>query len=132
MSWRYWRYWRYSKENSMAIYKELTSLAALNELLQASHQQPVLFFKHSNACPISSRAFGEFQQYLASEASATVQHALIVVQKARDVSDQLADAIGIQHETPQAIIVRDGKAIWDESHFKLKSDVIAAAVSQAG
>lgn len=115
----------------MAEYKELTSLNALNELLQASHQQPVLFFKHSNACPISSRAFGEFQKYLASDASAAVNHALIVVQTAREVSDQLADALGIQHETPQAIIVRDGKAVWDESHFKLKSEVIANAVSQA-
>lgn len=115
----------------MAEYQELTSISALDELLQASHQQPVLFFKHSNACPISSRALGEFQKYLASETNAAIKHALIVVQTARDVSNQLAAVIGIQHESPQAIIVRDGKAIWDESHFKLKSDVIAAAVNAA-
>lgn len=114
----------------MAEYKELTSLAALDELLQASHQQPVLFFKHSNACPISARAFGEFEKYLASETRADVRHALIVVQTAREVSDQLAEITGIQHESPQTILVRAGKAVWDESHFRLKSETIAAAVNQ--
>ncbi len=115
----------------MTNYQELTSLAALDALLLASHQQPVLFFKHSNTCPISTRAYGEFEKYLASAASAAVKHALIVVQTARAVSDHLAALTGVEHESPQAIIVRDGKAVWDESHFQLKCEVLAAAVSQA-
>lgn len=114
----------------MAEYKELTSLNALNELLQASHQQPVLFFKHSNTCGISSRAFSEFQKYLASDASAVVNNALIVVQQAREVSNQLAAITSVEHESPQAILVKDGKAVWDESHLALKSEALAAAVSR--
>ncbi|MBI1760802.1 MAG: bacillithiol system redox-active protein YtxJ [Acidobacteria bacterium] len=114
----------------MPEYQELTSLAGLTDLLQASHQQPVLFFKHSNACPISSRALGEFEKYLASEASASVQHALIVVQTAREVSDQLERVTGIQHESPQAILVRNGRAVWDESHLAIKSDRLLKAVSK--
>ncbi len=114
----------------MADYQELTSLAALDALLQASHHQPVLFFKHSNTCPISTRAYGEFEKYLASAASAAVQHALIVVQRARAVSNQLADITGVEHESPQAILVRAGKAVWNESHFKLKNDVLVDAVNR--
>ncbi len=124
--------WRKSEQEFMADYQELTSLAALNELLQASHQQPVLFFKHSNTCPISARAYGEFEKYLASAASAAVQHALIVVQTARAVSNQLAALTGVTHESPQAILVHAGRAVWDESHFQLKSEVLAAAVQQVG
>lgn len=119
------------KEVFMAEYKELTSLNALNELIQASHQQPVLFFKHSNACPISSRAFGEFQKYLASDASAAVNNALIVVQHAREVSNQLAAITGVEHESPQAILVHGGKAVWDESHLAIKSDRLAEAVDKS-
>lgn len=114
----------------MAEYQELTSLTALNDLLQTSHQQPVLFFKHSDTCGISSRAFGEFEKYLASEASATVKHALIVVQTAREVSNQLADITGVEHESPQAILVKEGKAVWDESHLNLKAEVLTAAIKQ--
>jgi bacillithiol system protein YtxJ len=115
----------------MATYRELQSLNELAEMLQTSHEQPVLFFKHSNACPISSRALGEFQSYLQTAARPEVQHALIVVQKAREVSNKLAELTGIQHESPQVIIVRDGQPVWDESHFKLKSETLAAAAAQA-
>ena len=115
----------------MATYQEIHSLNELAAMLQASHEQPVLFFKHSNACPISSRAFGEFQKYLETEARPDVQHALIIVQTAREASNKLADLTGIQHESPQVIIVRDGKPVWDESHFKLKSETLAAAAAQA-
>lgn len=125
MSRRFW------KKGFMAEYKELTSLTALNELLQASHQQPVLFFKHSNTCGISSRAFGEFQKYLATDASATVNNALIVVQTAREVSNQLANITGVEHESPQAILVHEGKAVWDESHLAIKSDRLIEAVGKS-
>ena len=111
----------------MATYRELTSLNELEEALQASHQQTVLFFKHSNSCPISARAFDEFEKYLQTEASANLQHVLIVVQKAREVSDRLEALTGVQHESPQVILVRNGKAVWDDSHFSLRSAAIAQA-----
>jgi bacillithiol system protein YtxJ len=52
---------------------------------------------------------------------------LLVVQSAREVSRELANLTGVRHETPQVIILRDGKAVWDASHF----DVSAAAVADA-
>ena len=113
----------------MATYRELTSVKALEETLQASHQQPVLFFKHSITCGVSARAFAEFEKYLQTEASAGLQHALIVVQKAREVSDRLAQLTGVPHESPQAILVRNGQAVWNESHFGLRSVALEQAVS---
>ena len=114
----------------MTTYRELYSLTELEEILQSSHAQPVLFFKHSNACPISLRALGEFKHYLESAARPEVQHALITVQTAREVSNKLAELTGIQHESPQVIIVRAGQPVWDESHLKLKSATLAAAAAQ--
>ena len=113
----------------MATYQDIQSVNALEALMQTSHEQPVLFFKHSNACPISSRAFGEFQKYLETAATDGVRHALIVVQTARAVSNKLEELTGIQHESPQVIIVRDGKPVWDESHFRLKSETLTAAIA---
>jgi bacillithiol system protein YtxJ len=111
-------------------YQEVTSTAVLAEMMKLSEQQPVLFFKHSQTCGISQRAFGEFERYLQSPESGLVRNCVIVVQTAREVSNELARLVSIHHESPQAILVHGGRAIWNESHMALKSRVLAAAVSQ--
>jgi bacillithiol system protein YtxJ len=52
---------------------------------------------------------------------------LIEVQTARELSRDVASVTGIEHETPQVIVLRDGKAVWNASHF----DVSAGAVAKA-
>ena len=52
---------------------------------------------------------------------------ILEVQSARAISNEVADLTGIRHETPQVIILRDGKAVWNASHF----DVVAADVMKA-
>jgi monothiol bacilliredoxin len=94
--------------------------AALDSLITDSKQKPVIVFKHSNACSISARAYREMEKV-----EAPVN--LLVVQFAREVSRELANLTGVRHETPQVILLRDGKAVWNASHF----DVQAAAVVEA-
>lgn len=94
--------------------------AALDSLLADSQTRPVIVFKHSNSCSISSRAYREMERF---EGDVNI----LVVQSAREVSRELANLTGVRHETPQVIILRDGKAVWDASHF----DVNAAAVADA-
>ena len=52
---------------------------------------------------------------------------LIEVQTARELSREVESVTGVQHETPQVIVLRDGKAVWNASHF----DVSAGAVTKA-
>ncbi|MEK7831932.1 MAG: bacillithiol system redox-active protein YtxJ [Acidobacteriota bacterium] len=114
----------------MTEFQEIVSTVDLIELIRQSSQQPVLFFKHSDTCGISQRAFGEFERYLQSPESAAVRNCVIVIQTAREVSNELARLTAIQHESPQAILMRDGKVVWNDSHMALKSDNLKAAVSQ--
>lgn len=113
----------------MSEYREITSSEELASALRESEKRSVLFFKHSNTCGISGRAFREFQNYLESAESGRAAHFLITVQTAREVSRELANLTGIQHESPQVILVRNGKAVWSESHLALKKDLLAAAIS---
>lgn len=92
----------------------------LDQLITDSKNKPVVIFKHSTSCGISSAAYREMEK-LENQVN------LLEVQNARDVSRELADLTGIRHETPQVIVFRDGKAVWNASHF----DVKASAVSQA-
>lgn len=114
----------------MTNYQEITSTAALEEILKRSSEQPVLFFKHSNSCGLSQRAFSEFERYLQSPESESVLNFLVVVQTAREVSRELERLLAVQHESPQAILVREGRAIWNDSHLALKSEKLKSAVSQ--
>ncbi len=102
---------------------DLTKLNAMDELegwLARSRSEPVWIFKHSLTCPISAAALEEYRAF-AGEAGAT-GHALIEVQTARPLSDELARRTGIRHESPQAMLLRDGKAVWHASHWRIRAE----------
>ena len=100
---------------------EIDDCAALDSLITDSKQKPVIVFKHSNACSISSKAYREMEKVQADVN-------ILVVQSARDVSRELANLTGVRHETPQVIVLRDGKAVWNASHFDVQAGAVAEAV----
>jgi len=94
------------------------------QLLTASDERPVLVFKHSNACGISSRAYREMEQLQDVN--------VLEVQSARDLSREVADRTGIEHESPQVIVLRNGKAVWNASHYDVKAGAVAEAMRANG
>ena len=100
---------------------EIDDRTTLESLMTDSKQKPVIVFKHSNACSISSRAYREMEKV---EAEVNI----LVVQSAREVSRELANLTGVRHETPQVIVLRDGKAVWNASHFDVQAGAVAKAV----
>ncbi len=113
----------------MSAYTLVESTSEVERLIAESETTPVLFFKHSLTCPISSRAFGEYQSFLAErpEDDATV-YTLVEIQNARPVSQEIAERTGVRHESPQALLVRGGEVAWDASHYSIRADALAAAV----
>jgi bacillithiol system protein YtxJ len=109
---------------------ELSTIEALDHALSESNERPVLLFKHSLTCPISSRAFREFQSYL-ERGDAAVSYALIKVQNSRPVSNEAASRLGVRHETPQAILIRNGREVWNASHFDITADALEEAIARA-
>ena len=93
----------------------------LDRLITDSKSKPVIIFKHSNACGISSAAYREMEKL-------DGQVNLLEVQSARDVSREVAAVTGIPHETPQVIVLKDGKAVWNASHFDVKAGAVLKAL----
>ncbi len=111
----------------------LTHLADLDMLEAAiaeSLQRPVLFFKHSRTCGVSCEALDELHAHLA-RAGAEASYKMITVQSHRRVSETAAQRLGVRHETPQAILVRDGRPVWNASHFKITADAIERILSSS-
>jgi len=97
----------------------------LDKLVTDSRTKAIVIFKHSNSCGISSAAYREMEKL-----EAPVN--LLEVQSARDVSRELAAMTGIRHETPQVIVLKDGKAVWDASHFDVKAGAVREALESNG
>jgi bacillithiol system protein YtxJ len=112
---------------SAAEFVAVADAAALEEWFARSKDAPVILFKHSTTCPISARAHKQMSQL---SRAAVGDVALVVVQTARPVSEEIARRTGIEHHSPQAIILRDGKPVWDASHFDITTDAVERAVGE--
>jgi bacillithiol system protein YtxJ len=107
---------------------ELRSIHDLNEALQESYERPVLLFKHSLTCPISTCALNQLESHL-SKADTEARYRLIRIQKAYDVSNEVASRLRVVHESPQAILVRDGREVWNASHYDITASSLEEAIS---
>jgi bacillithiol system protein YtxJ len=102
----------------------ITDTTALEDLVQRSKQRPVVIFKHSLTCPISASALEQMNRYQG-------EIALVEVQRAPSLSNEIEQRLGLRHESPQIIVLRNGQIVWDASHFKITADAVADAVRKA-
>jgi bacillithiol system protein YtxJ len=107
---------------------EIEDLAELNSALDQSGKMPVLIFKHSITCGISARADRQMKKLLSSNPPENALYRLIIVQHSRAVSNTVAEELGVPHESPQVIIVRDGKPVWNASHDDITEDSVRRAL----
>lgn len=112
----------------MAV-RELRSLADLEQVLQASHRVPILLFKHSTRCPISAWASREWAAFTASPEAQRVGLALVRVIESQPVSLAVARRAGVAHESPQAILIQNGRGVWSRSHHGITAAALKAAAA---
>lgn len=105
------------------MWKILNSVDDLNEIDQRSVEKPQLLFKHSTRCSISSMAKNRLDLQLDMLASHYDCYYLDLIQY-RPVSNEIASRYNIVHESPQVIIVKNGKSMYDISHHMIKPDVL--------
>lgn len=106
----------------------LSDLEMLEAAIAESRERPVLLFKHSRTCGISCGALEELHAHL-ERGEARAAYRMITVQSHRRVSDEVAARLGVRHETPQAILLRDGRPVWKASHFRITADELHRAVN---
>ena len=102
----------------MSTLTPLADVTDLDAAIAESRERPVLLFKHSRYCGVSCEALDELHAHIEAAAGNTA-YKIITVQTHRPVSDAAAQRLGVRHETPQALLLRDGKVIWNASHFRI-------------
>ena len=106
----------------------LYDVPSLDAAIAESCVRPVLLFKHSRYCGVSCEALDELQSHIES-APGNVSYKMITVQTHRPVSDAVAQRLGLRHETPQAILLRNGQIVWNASHFRITATQLDKALS---
>ncbi|GIV61177.1 MAG: hypothetical protein KatS3mg044_0043 [Rhodothermaceae bacterium] len=98
----------------------------LEAVLDRSHTEPVVLFKHSLTCGISSMARREVLK-LAQEHDVPVYE--VVVQRARPLSNRIAERFAIRHESPQVLVFRDGQPVFHTSHGAIQTERLVGVLS---
>lgn len=118
----------FGSSNSVKFWKDLTSEAQLDEIIQISHNAPVVLFKHSTRCIISKMAKSRFEESYENNIS-PVDCYLLDLLSFRDVSNAIATKLNVTHQSPQVIVLKNGAAIHHDSHEGISGESVAAALN---
>lgn len=93
---------------------ELTDLSQLTQIEAISNEKPVVIFKHSTRCSISRMALKQFEREFDLENVVDAYFLDLIAH--RDISNEIANRFNVYHESPQLILIKSGKAVYDVSH----------------
>lgn len=95
----------------------LNAPAQLEEIDAASRKKPVLIFKHSTRCNISAAALSRLERAWTAIDDAEQTTYYLDLLAHRDISNAIAERYGVEHESPQALVIRDGRCAHVAAHF---------------
>lgn len=101
-------------QSSKIGWRQLTDLGQLNEIVDLSNEKAVLIFKHSTRCSISRFALKQFENEFDLEEKITPY--FLDLLNHRDVSNEIANRFEVEHQSPQLLLIKNGKAIFATSH----------------
>ncbi|QTY27239.1 bacillithiol system redox-active protein YtxJ [Flavobacterium sp. CS20] len=103
------------KEQKSLNWKVLEDIKQLDNALDISKDKPVVIFKHSTSCGISRMVLNQFQNNADFDEDAVLLLYLDLLAH-RDVSNAIAEKLGVLHQSPQLIILHKVQVVHQASH----------------
>ena len=97
----------------------MQELNSRQEADAAFDRESCLIFKHSTQCPISANARREMEAFTSGGEPVPVY--MLDVNAQREVSDYVAERTGIEHQSPQVVLLRGGSPEWHTSGFNISA-----------
>jgi bacillithiol system protein YtxJ len=98
---------------------QLREKEQLQTLQAESLKQPVLIFKHSTRCSISRMVLDRLERSWNQDEVVGVKSYFLDLITYREISNQIASLFNVEHESPQMIVIHEGKAIYHTSHYDI-------------
>lgn len=99
----------------------LRSEEELERIIALSNDQPQVIFKHSTRCSISSVAKNRLERANVPDNAAFYFLDLLAY---RSLSNSIAERFAVDHESPQILVIKNGKCVYDESHMSIDMEEI--------
>lgn len=99
--------------------KELSNPSELDSVFA---QETAVLYKHSTQCPISAAAHRQMDTLLERNPDAPLYK--VDVHSAKELSDTIVEKTGIEHQSPQLILLRGGSATWTSSRGEITADAL--------
>lgn len=119
----FWNPLNASKDTSNISWKHLTDVSQLDEIIQSSYDKPVAIFKHSIRCGISAMVLDHLEGQWDIDAKNLDVYFLDLINY-RPVSNETALKLGVPHQSPQIILLKEGKAVYATSHHAISAQTL--------
>ena len=110
-------------------WKEFYALEDLENIIKTSFHQPVLIYKHSTRCSLSSIVRSRLESSWEADPLDIVCYFLDLI-SFKEVSNAVEDQFQIRHQSPQILMIHQGKCIFHCSHLSIGHSAIKEALPQ--
>ena len=107
---------------------EVKEISEIEELKAESKYNPIMLFKHSTRCAISSMALNRLERSWNDAEVEGMKPYILDLIRYRDISNEVATSFGVPHESPQVIVLKNGEVVYDTSHMGINFQDLKALV----
>ena len=111
------------EKSGETFWKSIKSEEDLQNAIAESSEKKVVIFKHSTSCFISKTVLKNFEREVQNSDKDVSFYFLDLIAH-RDISNKIADDFGVTHQSPQLIVLENGKAVADASHQSISVSLI--------
>jgi bacillithiol system protein YtxJ len=108
----------------------MKQLSDSHELESVFAEETAILYKHSTRCPISAAAHEQLEGFLEKNPDAPLY--LVDVHESKKLSDTIVEKTGIEHESPQIILLRNGTPAWTRARMEISGDALEQQLQAAG
>lgn len=113
----------------MVNWKKLDKVEVLNSIEADSKNKAVIIFKHSTSCSISAMALNRLERSWKEDEMANTDAYYLDLLSYREISNAIAQKFGIDHQSPQILVIKNGVCTYDNSHMGISYQSVKDQIS---
>ena len=111
------------QDQTKTFWTRIESEKDLDAAVEKSLQKKVVIFKHSTRCFISKTVLKSFEKQMENSDKDYSYYFLDLIAH-RNISNDIESQLDVVHQSPQLIVLENGKAIYNASHQSIDLDKI--------
>lgn len=107
-----------SKKESIH-WNNITKQKNIDTIIKNSYSKPQLIYKHSTKCSLNAKILGQLQNDWKKEYADKIEPNYLDLLSYKKISSQIASTFDVVHESPQVLVIKNGKCVYTVSHTKI-------------